>query len=105
MNQKSTRGVQQDEVSAAADTLLAECLRPTIERVRMKIGRGSPNTVAPMLETWFADLGVRLGVAPIAEGEGGRTSSGEKLPDLMLLGKVGLKRTLPIAATIAGEKS
>jgi hypothetical protein len=33
------------------------------------------------------------------------TSSGKKLPDLMLLGKVGLKRTLPIAATIAGEKS
>jgi chromosome segregation ATPase len=71
MNQKSTRGVQQDEVSAAADALLAERLRPTIERVRMKIGRGSPNTVAPMLEAWFADLGSRLGVVPAEEGEGG----------------------------------
>jgi hypothetical protein len=30
MNQKSTRGVQQEEVFAAADALLAELLRPTI---------------------------------------------------------------------------
>jgi len=71
MSQKSTRGVQQEEVFAAADALLAEQLRPTIERVRLKIGRGSPNTVAPMLESWFASLGVRLGVAPTAPGEGG----------------------------------
>lgn len=71
MQQKSTRGVQQEDVSAAADALLAESVRPTIERVRVKLGRGSPNTVAPMLETWFAGLGVRLGVAPAADGQGG----------------------------------
>lgn len=60
MQSKSTRGVQQEEVWAAADALVADGLRPTIERVRQKIGRGSPNTVSPMLEGWFATLGSRL---------------------------------------------
>lgn len=64
MQLKSARGVQQDEVWGAADALVAEGLRPTIERVRQKIGRGSPNTVSPMLESWFATLGSRLGVGP-----------------------------------------
>jgi len=62
MQSKSTRGVQQEEVWAAADALIAAGERPTIERVRFKIGRGSPNTVSPMLESWFATLGPRLGV-------------------------------------------
>lgn len=62
MELKSTRGVQQEEVWAAADELIGEGLRPTIERVRQKIGRGSPNTVSPMLDAWFATLGSRLGV-------------------------------------------
>lgn len=62
MQSKSTRGVQQEEVWAAADQLVADGLRPTIERVRQKIGRGSPNTVSPMLDAWFATLGSRLGV-------------------------------------------
>jgi hypothetical protein len=39
---------------------LLEGARPTIERVRMKIGRGSPNTVTPYLETWFRSLGARI---------------------------------------------
>jgi len=81
MNQKSTRGVQQEEVFAAADALLAEQLRPTIERVRLKIGRGSPNTVAPMLEAWFAALGARLGVVPSQEGEGGPPAVVRKVID------------------------
>jgi len=63
MQSKSARGVQQEEVWAAADTLIAAGERPTIERVRLKIGRGSPNTVSPMLEAWFATLAPRLGVA------------------------------------------
>ena len=60
---KSTRGIQEADVWAAADALIAQGLRPTIERVRQHIGRGSPNTVSPMLEAWFATLGARLGVA------------------------------------------
>lgn len=62
MQMKSTRGVQQVDVDFAADALLAEQLRPTVERVRMKLGRGSPNTVGPLLENWFAGLAARLGV-------------------------------------------
>ena len=58
----SNRGIQQEDVWSAADSLIADGLRPTIERVRQKIGRGSPNTVSPMLETWFATLASRLGV-------------------------------------------
>ena len=58
----SSRGIQQDDVWSAADSLIADGLRPTIERVRQKIGRGSPNTVSPMLEAWFATLGTRLGI-------------------------------------------
>lgn len=54
------RGIQESDVFGAADALLAEGKRPTIERVRLKIGRGSPNTVSPMLERWFATLGERL---------------------------------------------
>lgn len=59
----TSRGVQESDVWAAADVLIAQGLRPTIERVRQQIGRGSPNTVSPMLETWFATPGRRLGVA------------------------------------------
>jgi DNA repair exonuclease SbcCD ATPase subunit len=55
-----SRGIQETDVFAAADALLAEGKRPTIERVRLKIGRGSPNTVSPLLEKWFATLGERL---------------------------------------------
>jgi hypothetical protein len=55
-----SRGIQETDVFEAADALLAEGKRPTIERVRLKIGRGSPNTVSPMLERWFATLGERL---------------------------------------------
>ena len=58
----SNRGIQQEEVWSAADSLIADGLRPTIERVRQKVGRGSPNTVSPMLESWFATLAARLGV-------------------------------------------
>ncbi len=62
MQPKSARGVQQADIWAAADELIAEGLRPTIERVRQKMGRGSPNTVSPMLDAWFASLGARLAV-------------------------------------------
>ena len=64
---KSTRGIQEADVWDAADALIAQGLRPTIERVRQHIGRGSPNTVSPMLEAWFATLGARLGVAESAQ--------------------------------------
>ena len=70
MQTKNTRGVQQEEVSEAADALLASGKRPTIERVRQHLGRGSPNTVSPMLENWFSGLGKRLGMTDDTGGEG-----------------------------------
>lgn len=53
-------GITETDVWSAADALLLEGARPTIERVRQKIGRGSPNTVSPYLETWFRALGARI---------------------------------------------
>lgn len=53
-------GITEADVWQAADALLLEGARPTIERVRLKIGRGSPNTVSPYLETWFRILGARI---------------------------------------------
>lgn len=54
------RGISKTDVWNAADALLLEGARPTIERVRQKIGRGSPNTVSPHLDTWFEHLGGRI---------------------------------------------
>jgi chromosome segregation ATPase len=54
------RGITAEEVRAAADDLLAAGERPTAERVRLALGRGSPNTIGPMLETWWSTLAQRL---------------------------------------------
>lgn len=78
IRQTVSRGIQEEDVWGAADALLSEGLRPTIERVRQKIGRGSPNTVSPMLERWFASLGTRLagGVNPSANLAAGNDADG-----------------------------
>lgn len=60
------RGVSQSDVSHAADTLLRLGERPTIEKVRDKIGRGSPNTINPLLDVWWKTLSVRLDAGPAA---------------------------------------
>lgn len=57
---KTAKGVQAGDVWAAADAVLATGEKPTIERVRQQMGRGSPNTVGPLLDTWFAGLAQRL---------------------------------------------
>ncbi|WP_353190862.1 DNA-binding protein [Pandoraea pnomenusa] len=54
------RGISEQDVWTAADALLMAGQRPTIERIRQQLGRGSPNTVSPYLDAWFAGLGVRL---------------------------------------------
>ena len=75
-NEPRGRGIQEVDVFTAADALLAEGKRPTIERVRLKIGRGSPNTVSPMLERWFATLGERVvGVKPAGNDSDGMPTS------------------------------
>jgi hypothetical protein len=62
----SPRGVTQSDVSHAADTLLRAGERPTIDKVRAKIGRGSPNTINPMLDAWWKTLAARLDSGPAA---------------------------------------
>lgn len=54
------RGVTQDQVTYAADALLARGERPTIEKVRAELGTGSPNTLLRLLDVWWAELAARL---------------------------------------------
>lgn len=52
--------ISRDDVFEAADALLLEGVRPTIDRVHMRLGRGSPNTINDHLDAWWAKLGSRL---------------------------------------------
>ena len=54
------RGITQEQVSAAADALVAAGERPTVEKIRARLGTGSPNTVTRMLDTWRGALATRL---------------------------------------------
>ena len=93
MQHRTTRGIQYEDVAHAADALLQDGLRPTIERIRLHIGRGSPNTVSPMLEQWFSGLGQRLG------GSGSRAKQGEEeLPDIVFKAASALWSTASDAA-------
>lgn len=57
--QRSPR-ISQAEIFRAADELLVEGRRPSIDRVRMHLGRGSPNTIHHHMEIWWTKLGARL---------------------------------------------
>jgi len=54
------KGITQEQVSAAADALVTAGERPTVEKIRARLGTGSPNTVTRMLETWRGALATRL---------------------------------------------
>ncbi len=53
-------GVPEIEVFAAADAVLARGERPTVERVRLELGRGSPARVGALLDQWWEQLAERL---------------------------------------------
>lgn len=53
-------GGPENEVFAAADAVLARGERPTVERVRLELGRGSPARVGGLLDQWWARLAERL---------------------------------------------
>jgi chromosome segregation ATPase len=53
-------GVPETDVFAAADAVLARGERPTVERVRAQLGRGSPARVGQLLEQWWEQLAQRL---------------------------------------------
>ena len=76
-----SRGITSTDVDRAADALLREGERPTIEKVRLKIGRGSPNTINPLLDTWWSRLAGRLDAGPAAL---------HRLPEPVLLAAEGL---------------
>lgn len=60
-------GVTLADITRAADQLLAEGERPTIEGVRRVLGTGSPATVNSLLKQYFLTLPTRLNLpAPIA---------------------------------------
>ena len=54
------RGITQEQVNGAIEQLLLSGERPTIERVRVALGTGSPNTLTRMLDVWWQGLGERL---------------------------------------------
>jgi hypothetical protein len=62
----SRRGVTSADVERAADALLRAGERPTIDKVRDKIGSGSPNTINPLLDAWWKRLSARLDSGPAA---------------------------------------
>jgi hypothetical protein len=62
------RGITQDQVNQAADAITAAGERPTVEKVRIHLGTGSPNTVTRMLDVWRQGLAERLRqVSPLPE--------------------------------------
>jgi chromosome segregation ATPase len=54
------KGITQEQVSTAADALVAAGDKPTVEKIRQALGTGSPNTVMRMLDTWRGSLAQRL---------------------------------------------
>lgn len=58
------KGISETDVHQAADALVAQGQRPTVERIRVQLGTGSPNTVTRWLETWWQRLGGRLQAGP-----------------------------------------
>jgi hypothetical protein len=61
-----SRGVSPRDVERAADALLHLGERPTIDKVRQKLGTGSPNTINPLLDVWWKKLSTRLDAGPAA---------------------------------------
>ncbi len=59
-----TRGITGSDIDRAADALLREGERPTIERIRARLSRGSPNTINPLFDAWWKRLAGRLELAP-----------------------------------------
>jgi hypothetical protein len=75
------RGIASSDVERAADALLRGGERPTIERIRARLGRGSPNTINPLLDAWWKRLAGRLDAGPAAL---------HRLPEPVLLAAEGL---------------
>jgi len=62
----SRGGVTFGDVCQAADALFRARERPTVEKIRARIGGGSPNTIGPLLDQWWATAAARLEEGPAA---------------------------------------
>lgn len=99
MQNERRKGIQQSDVERAADQLLAAGERPTIEKVRLQLGRGSPNTIAPLLDLWFSGLGRRV------RGLAGAEGWGDQLPASLLATAEALWRQAQTEAErVAGQE-
>lgn len=54
------RDVTQADVDGAADAILAKGERPTVDRIRTRLGTGSPNTLGPLIDNWYRELSQRV---------------------------------------------
>lgn len=63
-------GVTAEQVFEAIDEIIAAGVRPTVENIRQRLGTGSPNTIGPMLASWFRHLPRRLQGRPGANDAG-----------------------------------
>lgn len=59
------KGKTQEDVFEAANALLRNGERPTVEKIRAYLGGGSPNTVGPHLDAFYRSLANRLGGKPV----------------------------------------
>lgn len=57
---RRTGGIQEVDVWNAADAMLLDGVRPSVQKVRDRLGRGSPNTVLAYLDSWYKALGSRI---------------------------------------------
>ena len=60
------KGVSALDVQRAEDALLRRGQKPSIASVREQLGGGSPNTLAPLLEQYWKELGSRVAAGPDA---------------------------------------
>ncbi|HET7675545.1 MAG TPA: DNA-binding protein [Gammaproteobacteria bacterium] len=49
-----------EAVRDAADALLTEGVRPSVNAIRARLGRGSDTTIASALNDWWKELGQRV---------------------------------------------
>jgi hypothetical protein len=88
-------GLSQTQVDRAADALLQQGQRPSIEKIRAAIG-GSPNTLAPLLDDWWRRLAARVKVG---------SGAFERLPgSLAQIAEAFFLHALEEARRIAGQE-
>ncbi|MGE6332523.1 DNA-binding protein [Stenotrophomonas sp. NPDC077659] len=56
----TARGLTDLDVHDAADDIVSQGERPTVERIRAHLGTGSPNSVTRHLDSWWGSVGARL---------------------------------------------